>query len=78
MAKDIRNDVGPNIKYYRNKMGITQEELSILLYNEGIIIDRTLLTKIENQTRRIYDIQVRVCAKVLRVEIGDLYDDFSE
>ncbi|MGH4121699.1 MAG: helix-turn-helix domain-containing protein [Clostridium sp.] len=78
MEKDIRNGLGPNIKFYRNRMGITQEELSILLYNEGIKINRSTLAKIENKTRRLYDLQIIAFAKILQVEYKELFDDVSE
>jgi len=77
MEQGIKNELGPNIKYYRIRMGFTQEEFSTLLYNEGIMLDRTTLTKIENQTRGIHDFQIRVFVKVLQVEYTDLFDDIS-
>lgn len=78
MEQGIKNELGPNIKFYRIRMGITQEEFSTLLYNEGILLDRTTLTKIENQTRGIHDFQIRVFAKILQVEYKDLFDNVVE
>ena len=78
MERGIRNELGPNIKFYRNEMGITQEQLSILLYNEGVKINRSMLTKIENQTRGLHDFQIRKIAKILKVEYKDLFDKITE
>ena len=78
MEQGIRNELGPNIKFYRKRIGITQEELTELLNNEGINIDRPILTKIENQTRELYDYEIRAFVKILHVHYEDLFDDVSE
>lgn len=75
MAKGIRNILGPTIKFYRKKMGLTQEYLIARLNIQGIDIDRPMLSKIENQTRELYDYEIYAIAKVLKVEFNDLFKD---
>lgn len=71
-----RNVIGPNIKKIRNTKKITQEELTAKLQINGINIDRTMISKIENQTREIYDYEIISIAKALNIPIEHLFNDF--
>jgi len=73
MEKGIRNVLGPTIKFYRKRNGITQESLTELLNSQGINIDRPMIVKIENQTRKIYDYEICAFAKVLEIDPKDLF-----
>jgi len=60
----------------RNAKNITQEELTARLQINGISIDRTMISKIENQTREIYDYEIISIAKALNIPIEGLFNDF--
>lgn len=77
MEKGIRNILGPTIKFYRKEMGLTQEELTARLNIQGIDIDRPILTKIENQSRELYDYEIYAIAKVFQIDYNDLFKDVS-
>jgi transcriptional regulator with XRE-family HTH domain len=70
---DKRNILGPRIKYLRKKAGLTQEELAAQLQVNGFIIDRPMISKIENQTRELLDYEVLAIANILRVDIKELF-----
>lgn len=72
-----KNMLGPNIKYYRKKLGITQEELSARLQVQGISIDRTMIAKIENQTREIPDYEIIAIANTFKIDVNALFDDIN-
>lgn len=71
----LRNIIGPNIKSVRNKKNITQEDLTARLNVQGIDIDRPMVTKIENQTREVYDYEIKGIAKALGVSIDELFKE---
>lgn len=73
MEKDIRNILGPTIKFYRKERRLTQEELTARLNIQGIDIDRPMLTKIENQSRELYDYEIYAIAKVLGIDYNELF-----
>ncbi|NOZ54677.1 MAG: helix-turn-helix transcriptional regulator [Gammaproteobacteria bacterium] len=69
------NVIGPHIKRLRHKNHITQEELTARCNLIGWNISRGTLAKIESQIRRVTDSEVELIAKVLKVEISELYKD---
>lgn len=78
MEKDFRNLLGPTIKFYRKRKGVTQERLAESLKRQGINIDRTMIAKIENQTRELYDYEICAIAKVFELEYSDLFKYVSK
>lgn len=78
MENDIRNVLGPTIKFYRHLKGITQEELSKCLRSQGVNIDRPMITKIENQTRELYDYEICAIAKIFEIEYNELFKNVSK
>lgn len=68
-----RNIIGCNIKHYRKLNKLTQEELVAKLNVMGINIDRPMISRIENQSREITDIEILAIAKVLKITIEDLF-----
>lgn len=77
MKNGIRNVLGPRIKFYRKKLGLSQEYLTARLNIQGIEIDRTILSRIENQERELYDYEIIAIAKALEVELINLLKDIS-
>jgi transcriptional regulator with XRE-family HTH domain len=69
------NIVGENVKSIREKKGLTQEQLSakcnVLEWN----ISRGTLAKIEVKVRRVTDIEVKLLALALKVEIKYLFEN---
>ncbi|GEM_PF-2557024 len=73
MEKNNRNILGPAIKFYRRKSGLTQKCMTELLNNQGVKIDRPMLAKIENQTRELYDYEVLAIATIFEIDSNDLF-----
>ncbi len=65
-----RNIIGARLKQARkaSKSHITQEELIAKLQVMNIAIDRSMISKIENGIRPVYDYEVVALAKALRVK----------
>jgi transcriptional regulator with XRE-family HTH domain len=68
------NIIGPQIKRLRESNDMTQEELTAQCNLQGWNISRGTLAKIESQVRRVTDSEVALIARVLKVDISELYD----
>lgn len=74
MAKRFRNAVGPAIRRRRDELGITQDDLAARLGRAGLHrFDRVTIAKIEGQLRSVFDFELPVIARILKVDIGDLF-----
>jgi transcriptional regulator with XRE-family HTH domain len=67
------NLVGPQVRQFRIKKKITQEALAAKLQVEGWDVSRESLAKLESQFRRVPDCELLFLAKVLGVEVMDLF-----
>jgi transcriptional regulator with XRE-family HTH domain len=67
------NVVGPQIRKLREQKGWTQDELAIKVQLFGWDTSRLSVTRLENQERRVPDVELFVFAKVLGVSTDDLY-----
>jgi HTH-type transcriptional regulator, cell division transcriptional repressor len=68
-----RNIIGKRIKQIRLLKGLTQEQLVARLNLQGIEIEQTMISKIEEQVRGIHDYEVQAIADALNVSIEDLF-----
>ena len=73
MASNTQNVVGPQIRKIRYKQGMTQEMFAAKCTVMGLELSRATLSKIEAQVRCVSDLELRMLAKILRVEVKDLY-----
>lgn len=69
-----RNWIGSNLKKIRLLNGLSQEQLIAQLNLLGLDLDRTSLSRIENQNREVYDYELVYFSKALKINIVDLYD----
>ncbi|MDX8394943.1 MAG: helix-turn-helix transcriptional regulator [Mariprofundaceae bacterium] len=69
------NIIGNNVKVLRKKNRWTQEQLTAKCNLAGFNISRGTLAKIEAKVRRVIDIEVKLLALALRVDIRDLFKD---
>src|SRR4051812_69122 len=73
MARRFRNVVGPKVRHFRERLGLTQDQLAARLQLAGLEnFDRVTVAKVESQIRSVFDFEAIVFAKVLQVESGDL------
>jgi len=71
------NIIGPQIRRLREINNMTQEDLTAQCNLLGWSISRGTLAKIESQVRRVTDSEVALIAKVLNVDISELYEEFK-
>ena len=70
---DIKNLIGKNLKKLRKKLKISQQELSNKLELLGVYVCRGSISRIEDQTRTVTDIELFAIAEVLDIDPGELY-----
>ena len=68
------NIVGNNVKKYRIAKKMSQQKLSNSLELLGVYVCRGSVSRIEDKTRTVTDIELYALAKVLNVGIDDLIE----
>lgn len=71
------NLCGENLKKYRQKQKMSQQMLSNKLELLGVYVCRGSISRIEDGSRTVTDIELYAIAKVLKVEITDLFGKVS-
>jgi transcriptional regulator with XRE-family HTH domain len=64
------NICGPVVARLRRKQGLTQEELQQRCKVAGWPVARSVLAKVEQQSRSVSDLELVALAKALKVEVG--------
>ena len=72
---DRKNLIGANLKKLRLKLKISQQELSNKLELLGVYVCRGSVSRIEDYSRTVTDIELFAIAKVLGVTPGELYTE---
>jgi len=68
MSQRFRNILGPNIRKWRKKAGLSQDDLAARLQLAGLEnIDRVAVAKIESQIRSLFDYELIVIRAVLKI-----------
>ena len=68
------NMVGSNVRRFRTERNMSQQELCNRLEMLAIYICRGSISRIEEKKRTVTDIELYGLAKVLGVEIADLFE----
>ncbi len=73
MSQRFRNILGPNIRKWRKKAGLSQDDLAARLQLAGLEnIDRVAVAKIESQIRSLFDYELIVIGTVLKISPDEL------
>ena len=73
MSQRFRNILGPNIRKWRKKAGLSQDDLAAKLQLAGLEnIDRVAVAKIESQIRSLFDYELIVIGTVLKISPEEL------
>ena len=76
-ANDGRSNIcGLKIKEIRMNLPkkTSQKQFAEMLQEEGLYLDKNAIQKIEEGTRFVTDIEIKVIAKILKTTISDLLD----
>lgn len=67
------NVIGPQVRALRRRKGWTQDRLAAKLQLLGWDTSREAVTRLENQARRVPDLELFVIAKALGIKADDLF-----
>ena len=72
-----RNLIGGRVRKARLRSAppVSQEDLAGKLAAQGILLDRTAVSRIENQDRYVIDYEAAALAKVLKVSVAWLFGE---
>jgi HTH-type transcriptional regulator, cell division transcriptional repressor len=72
-----RNEVGSRIRQARLKSNppVSQEDLAGRLAARGILLDRSAVSRIENQERYLMDYEISAIARALKVSVAWLFGE---
>ncbi len=68
------NLIGSNVAKLRKKHKISQQKLSNMLELYAVYVCRGSISRIEDRSRTVTDIELYAIAKALNVEINELFD----
>lgn len=71
------NMIGANVKKYRKLRRMSQQQLSNKLELLGVYVCRGSISRIEDYSRTVTDIELFALAEVLGVSIDQLFVDIS-
>lgn len=72
------NIVGERIRYYRKLKRYSQKQLSVKLELMGVYVCRGSISRIEDGSRTVTDIELYAIAKALHVTFDDLFSNYDE
>lgn len=72
------NMVGHNVRKYRKKRKMSQQILSDKLETMAVYICRGSISRIEDMSRTVTDIELYGLSKILNVSIEELFDNIDE
>ena len=67
------NVVGQQVRKFRERKGWTQNQVAVKLQLLGWDTSRESVTRLENQSRRLTDLELFIVAKILGVKADDLF-----
>ena len=73
-----KNIIHRNLKLYRIKKGLTQNQLAAKLQTFNINIDQQMISKIENNNRIVTDYELLSICRVLGVNAEELACEIDE
>ncbi|MBR6695979.1 MAG: helix-turn-helix transcriptional regulator [Oscillospiraceae bacterium] len=70
-----KNLIGKNVRKFRTEQKMSQQELSIKLETIAVYICRGSISRIEDQTRTVSDIELYGLAKILNKPIESFFEE---
>lgn len=77
IEREKTNIVGEMVRYYRKERRMSQRALSAKLELMGVYVCRGSISRIEDGSRTVTDIEIYALAKALGVSINDLFSNID-
>ena len=78
LFNDRKNVVSENVRLFRIKNKLTQQQLASKMQTLGVNMDQQMLSRIESNDRIVTDYELACLCHILKVEPKDLFGDFAE
>ena len=78
IEREKTNIVGTMVKYFRKQKRLSQRALSIKLELLGVYVCRGSISRIEDGSRTVTDIEIYALSKALGVSINDLFSGIGD
>ena len=78
IEREKTNIVGTMVKCFRKQKRLSQRELSIKLELNGVYVCRGSISRIEDGSRTVTDIELYALSKALGVSIDDLFSGIDD
>lgn len=78
IEREKTNIVGTMVRYYRKERRMSQRQLSIKLELMGVYVCRGSISRIEDGSRTVTDIEIYALSKALGVSINDLFSGIGD
>jgi len=74
-----RNLIGRRVRQARlqSKPIVSQDDLAGRLAGQGIMLDRSAISRIESQSRYVMDYEAAALARALKISVASLFGDES-
>ncbi len=72
---DKKNLVGSQVRKFRIEQRMSQQELSVKLETIAVYICRGSISRIEDRTRTVSDIELYGLSRILNKPINDFFDE---
>jgi len=73
-----KNVISEQLKFFREKAGLSQHQLAAQMQTIGINIDQQMISKIENNQRQVTDYELAFLCILLNVSLDDMLSSFYE
>jgi ribosome-binding protein aMBF1 (putative translation factor) len=72
-----RNLIGRRVRQARLKSNpvVSQDDLAGRLAGQGILLDRSAISRIESQSRYVMDYEAAALARALKISVASLFGD---
>ena len=77
ISSEYCNIIGRKLGTVRKRKGINQQTLSLALLDKGIRLSTSSISKIENRTRKVSDMELLALSQVLDVSVDYLLAEES-
>lgn len=71
-----KNVISENLKIYRMKNNLTQNQLAAKMQTLGVNLDQQMISKIEHNTRFVTDYELAFFCVALNINLTDILENF--
>lgn len=71
-----KNVISEKLRFYREKSGISQQQMAAQMQTFGVNIDQQMISRIEKNQRMVTDYELACFCRLLNVSVEEMLADF--